>query len=304
MKLVKLSLAAAALLSITTLASTASAQSTGAQICQHVNYGGKCLTIQANQNIPDLRRLNFNDEASSLRVAPNCTAMLYEHINYGGKMIRFDESSSPDFTRINFNDTLSSIKVTCRTPPRPTPPVQTTGHAGPAAQVCQHVNFGGKCYDLKPGQNIADFRRANFNDEASSLRVRSNCTVTLYEHINFTGKSYSFDGKGSADFRRFNFNDTLSSMKVMCKKPVTVYEHINYQGRAVQISRYDHPNLVQLNFNDQASSVRVGYGCTATLYEHVDYRGRSIRMERDHADFRQFRFNDTLSSVRVSCPMR
>ena len=53
----------------------------------------------------------------------------------------------------------------------------------------------------------------NENDQASSVRVRKSCTLTLFEHHNNVGLLDSL----SADFSSLSYNDQVSSVSCTCQ---------------------------------------------------------------------------------------
>ncbi len=79
----------------------------------------------------------------------------------------------------------------------------------------QNTSYGGTGVTLPPGDyNLAALTpRGAKNDDASSLRVPSGCSVTLYEHDNFGGASL---GRTSDDATLVDdgWNDRMSSIRV------------------------------------------------------------------------------------------
>ncbi|MCK5729288.1 MAG: hypothetical protein KAH08_08705 [Methylococcales bacterium] len=85
-----------------------------------------------------------------------------------------------------------------------------------------HYPFFGK---VERGTNILDLRNKkfingaydNYNDIISSIQVSKGCSVTLYEDINYQGRSEIFT-ESDPDLRdNFIANDSVSSLKVSCE---------------------------------------------------------------------------------------
>lgn len=79
--------------------------------------------------------------------------------------------------------------------------------------------------------------------------------VTLFEHVNFGGKSRSY-GPGVHEISSTDMNDITSSVKVPNGWKVTVYEHWKTTGQSVILTE-DTKDLAKLKFNDKISSIKV-----------------------------------------------
>lgn len=105
--------------------------------------------------------------------------------------------------------------------------------------VYQHRDYGGAYWGINAGEHLAGLRdpginqtcshtncqiywRADWNDQISSFRVRKDCTITLWEHIDGsripprgfgahfrTYKSYRYVGSG--------WNDEASLVECSCR---------------------------------------------------------------------------------------
>jgi hypothetical protein len=64
---------------------------------------------------------------------------------------------------------------------------------------------------------------------AHNNHKQQNSCVTLYEHVNFKGRSIKFCSNDSTLVNN-NWNDLASSAKVSGGDGVVLYEHINYEG--------------------------------------------------------------------------
>jgi hypothetical protein len=78
--------------------------------------------------------------------------------------------------------------------------------------------------------------------------------VTIYEHINYQGKSDTFGVGDVPDLRSYGWNDCLSSIRVHGHS-VILFEHINFQGRSTFVN-FDKPQM-DSGWNDIVSSLKV-----------------------------------------------
>jgi hypothetical protein len=173
------------------------------QLYQHCGFTG----WQANFNSPGNISLaqiqaagGVNDDASSIRIAPGHRVILYTHDGLTGPSVTLTGDNSC-FVGLNFNDIVSSMRI------------ETTG-----VVFFQDVNYGGaQSQVLVPGDyDLGQLQaRGMPNDWASSVRIPSGRSVTLYQHWDFTGTSWTL----TADTANFtvlspNANDQASSVRV------------------------------------------------------------------------------------------
>ena len=175
---------------------------------------------------------------------------VYQHINYQGNSQTFYDNV-PDFRTMYIgNDQISSLKILGNT----------------EIEVFENINYLGKKQVFS--QDIADLRGTYIgNDTISSLNVKSptqGCVapvttsgVTVFENINYKGKSETYYGNVS-DLRKMIIgNDKISSMKVLGDTAIQVFEHINYLGRN-QIFTSDIADLRgTIIGNDTISSIKI-----------------------------------------------
>lgn len=89
------------------------------------------------------------------------------------------------------------------------------GFCGVAIDLFEDINFGGSFRTIV--SPLADFRRIEFNDRASSAVVRPlpgfvfGDAIRLWSDINFMGIPLDLGPGQYPDFRLFNFNDVASS---------------------------------------------------------------------------------------------
>jgi Beta/Gamma crystallin len=173
------------------------------QLYQHCNFAG----WQANFNAPGNVSLGqiqaaggLNDDASSIRIAPGLRVTLFQHDGQTGASVTLTGDNSC-FVGVNFNDILSSMRI------------ETTG-----VVFFQDVNYGGaQSQPLAPGDYTLPQLQAMGmpNDWASSVRVPSGRTVTMYQHDNFTGTAWTLTSDNpNLVALSPNANDEVSSVRV------------------------------------------------------------------------------------------
>ena len=168
---------------------------------QHINYAGSTLAVTGD--IANFVPLGFNDVASSLVITKG-TWTVYQHINFGGKSKSFGPGIYPNFVDMGINDSVSSIKLSSAEVPMQNPVV-------PACFLYEHINYEGST--LTVTGDVKTFVTVGFNDVASSLIVTKG-TWTVYEHINFGGKSKEFGPGVYPTFVGLGINDMVSSIKL------------------------------------------------------------------------------------------
>lgn len=77
--------------------------------------------------------------------------------------------------------------------------------------------------------------------------------VVFFEHINYQGRSWTFDG--DQPFVGGEANDQFSSVKVPAGMAVQLFQHRDFAGNSVTLSS-DTPDLRDKGFNDAASSLK------------------------------------------------
>ncbi len=127
--------------------------------------------------------------------------------------------------------------------------------------------------------------------------------VTLYEHVNFGGQSYTTT-RQVADLTRVGFNDRASSV-VIARDNWEVCDDAGFGGRCVVLRPGNYPNLRALGLNDSISSLRmatvgpVPSAGRVTFYEDEGFRGRSFSTDEPVDNFSRIGFNDRASSIVV-----
>ena len=103
---------------------------------------------------------------------------------------------------------------------------------------------------------------ALFTPATEALSAPSKSCVTLYEHINYRGKSYRLCWN-DPNLVNNDWNDIASSAKVTSGKGITLYEHVNYKGARKHLRPGNYNDFRNLdlgnnrNWNDVVSSVKI-----------------------------------------------
>jgi hypothetical protein len=173
------------------------------QLYQHCNFGGwqASLNSPGNVSLGQIQAAGgLNDDASSIRIAPGFRVTLFEHDGQTGASVALTGDNSC-FVGLSFNDILSSMRI------------EATG-----VVFFQDVNFGGaRSQPLGVGDyTLPQLQALGMpNDWASSVRIPSGRTVTMYQHFDFTGTSWTLTSD-NANFVALspNANDEASSVRV------------------------------------------------------------------------------------------
>ena len=163
--------AAAVVLVVTVLLVGASAAAAAEiQVCEHKNYGGRCVTLLHGVN--DLRDWGMSNTISSFRIRSGVWRMCSAP-NLQGACQDFTRSVS-DLSGTRLQDTVSSLR-----------PVRSGSGGGATAIVVYTApNFRGR--SLVFSDDISDLRRVGLNDRIASVRVLGGRWVICTD-INYVG---------------------------------------------------------------------------------------------------------------------
>ena len=167
----------------------------------------------------------------------------------------------------------------------------------------QGCNYTGWAAAFSEGSyTLADMQALGaINDDASSLRIPSGYTVTLYSENNFTGSSITLTADDACLIDN-SFNDKISSMRVSTNG-VTLYHDCPYTGTSAKFGVGNYL-LSDLNArgisNDAVSSLEIASGYTVTLYENDNFTGSSLILTADNSCLTAQAFNDKVSSMKVT----
>lgn len=232
------------------------------------NYNGVKKEICSNNS--DFRNINYNDKPSSMKVGHLTQAEIFEHVNYEG-IHKVYTKSVKCFSNAGFrNKIASSIKLKIRNTPEPG-----------CVIVYSQCNFRGQKREFCG--NNSDFRKVNFNDEGSSMKVGKNVEVHVFEHVDYKGINEVYS-KSVSCFQKEGFkNKILSSIQVgKLRIPKTgcviIYDGCNYLGNFIELCK-NTPDFRTLSFNDKPSSIKVGEDTLAVLTKHINYAGEYHNFE-------------------------
>ncbi len=163
-------------------------------------------------DVPSLRHSRVgNDHASSVRLAPGCTATLYEHEDYRGRSTWVDRDVADLRRTAVGNDAVSSLRVHCEAAPGRDLDWRYGGgvalYAGSAFEGLREVFY-------RDDPNLSNNRIGN--DTARSVRVAPGCRAILYAGGDFRGQSveltYDVRDLGATPVG----NGAVSSLAVEC----------------------------------------------------------------------------------------
>lgn len=147
----------------------------------------------------------------------------------------------------------------------------------------ENENFGGRSLVVR--EQNAQLSIDNFQDIASSAKVKGGCCWIMYKDQGFGGQSHIVD---PGDYRSAQSwggpGNQLDSLRVLPPRgtsAIVLFEHSNFNGRMV-VFYSSHPNLVNQVFNDKTSSLIITGTRSWTLYEHSDYMGISRTLQPGH----------------------
>jgi hypothetical protein len=247
------------------------------QVCEHKNYGGRCVTLLHGVN--DLRDWGMTNTISSFRIRSG-TWRMCSAPNLQGTCQDFTRSVS-DLSGSRLQDAVSSLR-----------PVRSGyGGSGTAIVVYTAPNFRGR--SLVFSDDISDLRRVNLNDRISSVRVLGGRWVICTD-INYVGcrsiaadvpdlnaigwggrissiregqnwwnagggsRGYGsgYEGGGRSGYPGGGYEQRGNENQV---STLTLFLEPNFRGRSFQAQRAVR-NLVDVGFNDMAASIRISGG--------------------------------------------
>ena len=157
----------------------------------------------------------------------------------------------PSFQRYGFNDQASSAVVT-----------------GERWEVCQDVQFNGRCMVLRPGR-YPSLAAMGLNNRVSSARVLARdvrvadnryaplpvvSQILFYEREGFAGRTFTTETPLD-NLQRAGFNDRASSAVVVGER-WEVCDDNRFRGRCVVLRPGRYASLGAMGLNDRITSVR------------------------------------------------
>ncbi len=283
----------------------------------------------------DLRNNRVGSAASSVRVAPGCSATLYSEPGYRGQSVEIgSDVGNLRRTRLG-NYSAASIRVRCSGDPwRDRRDDRWDGPGGSGSGGGWNP-WGNDRRDRRPRGAATLYAGGNFsgrsetfygdverlaetsvgNDTVSSVQVERGCRLELFEHPGYGGNSAVLTGDVPDMRRTILGNDRASSMRLDCDRGgygggygdygrggVTLYAGGDYSGRS-ETFYGDVDRLAETSVgNDTVSSVRISPGCEVELFEHPGYGGHATVLSDDVPDMRRTSLgNDRASSLRLYC---
>ncbi len=262
------------------------------QVCEHKNYGGRCVTLLHGVN--DLRDWGMSNLISSFRIRSGTWRMCGAP-NLQGACQDFTRSV-PDLAGTRLQDAVSSLR-----------PVRVgSGGGGTAIVVYTAPNFRGR--SLVFSDDIADLRRVGLNDRISSVRVLGGRWVVCTD-INYVGcRSIAGD---VPDLNAVGWAGRISSIREGqnwwnagggSRGYGGGYEgggRPGYEGGG----RPGYEGGGRPGFEDGRGRGRGGNEYqvpTMVLFQDPDFRGRSYSTQREVRNLVDVGFNDMAVSIRVS----
>ncbi|MCP4135818.1 MAG: hypothetical protein GY754_32925 [bacterium] len=160
--------------------------------------------------------------------------------------------------------------------------------------IYKDANFSGSSKDYYETTNLSSLP---WNDAVSSIKVKAGYKVTLYEHGNYGGHSWSY----YCDNGLVPWNDSASSMKIeKHAAPVAcIFKDSGY--KEIPVCYFGEVSDSQLSDdigNDRVSSVRIfDPDYRVVLYQHTNFGGTAMVYSSDTSSLGSF--NDEASSVKV-----
>ncbi len=253
----------------------------------------------------------------ALAAQASAQVTLYERDGFQGRAFVTDREVW-NLDRYGFNGRASSVLV--------------TGNRGERWEVCDDIEFRGRCVVLRPGE-YPSLAALGLSDRVSSVRaIERNAQVDDYRYApslappvaagqivfyadeDFRGRSHTA-AAAVEDFRSIGFNDRASSIVVQ-GGAWEVCEAAGFGGRCVVLRRGEYRSLAAMGLADRISSTReVGRDARndgarslpvastpvgrLDLYEDERFQGRLLSAGSSTDDLRASGFKDRASSAVV-----
>jgi uncharacterized protein YcfJ len=189
----------------TLLAGHATAQVT---FYEREDFEGRSFT--AVKALDDFHRAGFNDRASSV-VVTGYPWEVCEHVRFGGQCMILRPGSYRSLRDMRMNNQLSSARPAKRHgrhredryAPAPVPGQIT---------FFEHDGFQGRAFTT--GEDVVNFHRFGFNDQASSALVLGE-RWEVCEHVGFSGRCVILRPGRYPDLGSMGLNNRISSVRVV-----------------------------------------------------------------------------------------
>ncbi|MDB2499713.1 MAG: beta/gamma crystallin-related protein [Opitutales bacterium] len=268
----------------------------------------------------------------SIEIHGDVVLHLYNDLGFQGNLMKVSQSIS-DMRRIR-NRPIGSLRLLLTAGVYSAPQSQasatqvrpTTSIKVGEVRMYENGGFNGQSLTFDKLEIVGDLNRvgqsrARWNDRISSIYIKGDYSVILFQDANFKGHSLRIDESVSnlkdlrrRDPKKRNWNDAVSSFEIIPKNgdglyskgqpryAGTIYEDANFQGGYMAL--YDGQqvsNLRDKRWNDKLSSVMVERGFKIILYQAKDFGGESITLDIHQPTMKSFPgdWNDTVSSLKV-----
>jgi hypothetical protein len=298
----------AAALVISLFVGAAAAAAAEIEVCEHRNYGGRCVTLQHGVN--DLRELGMSNVISSFRIRSGiwrlCTA-----IDLQGSCQDFTRSVA-DLGGSRLQEAVASLR-----------PVRSgSGSSAMAIVVYTAPNYHGR--SLVFSDDAPDLRQQGLNDRIASVRVLGGrwqiCTDINYggcrsvtadipdlgaigwgsrvssirEGERWWGESGGRPG-GTGGYGTGGYGTVGRSGHGNEVPTLTLFQEPGFGGRSYSTQR-EVRNLADVGFNDMAASIRISGGRWQVCTDK-DFRGQCLIVTRDMNQLAT-NFTRQISSIR------
>ncbi|KAK7130506.1 hypothetical protein R3I94_008694 [Phoxinus phoxinus] len=161
-------------------------------------FGGRSAEFQ--QDVSDLEEKGFNNAIASIKVIGEPWVAYYDK-DFDGKQRVFEQG---EYATLDDKGRFSSFKKV------------TADLTNPEIQMFEHINYQGRSVIIRNETNLTEI---DFNDKASSHRVRRGVWV-LYEDINRRGSQLiAFPGDYVSNYVPLSFNDKASCVRPLLQRP-------------------------------------------------------------------------------------
>lgn len=229
------------------------------QFCEGAGFGGRCVVLQPGRY--DTLALMNDSIASARPVGAGVGPGYAPPVPVSGQITMFEaqgmrgrsftvERPVDHLEGMGFNNRASSVEV-----------------SGGSWEVCDGSGFTGRCAVLRPGR-YPSLNEMGLNNRISSARpVGANTgyhdpyasgrfagQVTLYEHADFRGQSFTAD-RALRNLDRQNFNNAASSI-VVTDQPWQLCDGPDFSGRCIVLRPGRYSSLGSMGMNDSITSLR------------------------------------------------
>ena len=156
---------------------------------EHIDYAGASVCVNASMNLVPA---GWNEQASSMRMAPGLRLEMFEHMDFNGTRLILT-GNTPNFVALDFNDRLSSFRINATggsIPPSPAPtpaPALTFTSGGIPFNSNPCATENGRC-TFTGSQNIAYGAQGTF--VVKTLTGGTDCNNSVFgDPINGVYKS-------------------------------------------------------------------------------------------------------------------